>query len=414
LREEGLRSWLAKQLKKDPDKDPVMAALWKDLEVRGHAEDARKIGRAGNNDLLEAARALLPYAELMAGIAKAPNRGRKEPPAPTLRLTGYEAKRAGAIGEFLALRASAHPLVRRFRDEALEGGTVSPEQARALVDSPAASRFSTSWFKDRGIPTADHAAHFDRHDVLFDGGHPGRFVEFDYIFVDPPGDLFRAYLPMSVGYEELEYFRYPNEGSKIQGGEHYSALWRDEEYDVVPVYPGSLLDDLHQLSRRLTREPFHAWTEAQMARFVLTGEVVAPQALTARYDSLTSEHLTHGTITLTIEPWVPTKTVIDVYQYLQKYMLGRKPRAPSQRNLDVFSFVMRQVRSSFADGGSRATAPERFNWSELMERWNRENPGRRYSSQSQFSRDFRRGGNAVVSPYDQYELGWPNLKLSIP
>ena len=419
--EEELRIWLAKQLKRDPVQDPVMVALWDDVVAHGHVKEAKKVGEKGESELLEAAKALLPHAELMAGPAKKSRRGRKEPPSPTLRLTGYEEKRARALGEFLALRASAHPLVQRFREENLGGGLVSSEQARALIDSPAASRFPTDWFRDRGIPIVGHSAWFHEHGAVIDEDDPDMFIEFEHIFVDPPGKLFFAELPVSLGYDDLEYLSYADEGG-IRRANHSSALWRDEEYVHVPVYPGSVLDDLRQLSHKLAGEPrsdqpfppFPAWEEAQAALFVLTGEAVAPSALTAQYDSHTSEHLTHGTITLTIEPWVPTKTIVKVYQYLQRYMLARKPRAPSRRNLDVFSFVMRQVRVSLIDEESRAKSPERFTWRELMERWNQADPDRRYTSESQFSRDFRRGGNAVVSPYDDYELGSPALKVTIP
>jgi hypothetical protein len=72
------------------------------------------------------------------------------------------------------------------------------------------------------------------------------------------------------------------------------------------------------------------------------------------------------------------------------------------------------VRDSLIDEESWTKAPERFTWRELMERWNQADPDRRYTSESQFSRDFRRGGNAVVSPYNDYELGSLPLKLTIP
>jgi hypothetical protein len=353
----------------------------------------------------------------MAGVGKS-KRKKKKPPDPTLKLTDYEEKRAKALGEFLAFRASAHPLVQRFREEVLGGVPVSPEQAHALVESRAASRFPTNWFKDQGIPIVGHAAGFSEHGVVIDEDDSDSFVEFDNIAVDPPGELFRTRLPISVSYEDLPYLRYPREGSKFRNGDHYSATSRNDEYIHVPVYPNSLLDDLRQLSYRLTSEPFFsrftAWEEAQAAQFVLTDEAVAPKALTAQYDSRSSEHLTYGTITLTVEPWVPTKTVVQFYQYMQNYMLWQKPRAPSRRNLDVFSFVVRQLRAQSPGEEGQKQASERLTWSELMEHWNQQNPEHRYSSESQFSRDFRRGRRAVTDPYDAEGPGWPPLKLSIP
>jgi hypothetical protein len=413
LSEEQLRKWLAKQLQKDPEKDPVMAELWDELKTFGHVEEALKVGTAGKSDLLEMAKALLPHAELMAGVGPTPKREQKKPPELALRLTGYEEKRAKALGEFLAFRASAHTLVQRFREEALGGGLVGPKQARALVHSPAASRFSTDWFKDRSIPIVGHTASFYKHYPVVDENDPDSFVVFEDIAVDPPGELFRTHLPLGVAYEDLPYLRYPNETSKTRSGNHYSAHWSDQEYVHVPVYPGSILDDLRQLSRRLAGDPFPPWEDAQAAQFVLTGEAV-PRALTAQYDSNTSEHLTYGKIILTIEPWVPTRTVVQFYNYMQAYMLGRKPRAPSLRNLDVFSFVAEQLRDELHSEAGRGKARERPSWSELMESWNWANPKHRYSSESQFSRDFQRGAHAVTDPYYEEVPDWPPLKLSIP
>lgn len=415
MNEEQLRKWLAKQLQRNHEKDPMMDSLWDSLKALGYVEEALKVNsKAANRDVLEAAKTLLPHAELVASIGHASKRRQERSPKPFLRLSSYEEKRAKALGEFLAFKASTHPLVQRFREEALGGGPVGPEQARVLVDSPAASRFPTGWFKVRGIPIVDHTASFYEHGTVVDQDDPESFMEFEYIAVDPPGELFRTHLPVSVSYEDLPYLRYPDESSKIRSGDHYSAFWGTQEYVHVPVYPGSVLDDLRQLSHRLAEKVCPAWEEAQAAQFVLTGESVPSRPLTTQYANHSSEQLTYGTITLTVEPWVPTKTVVQFYQYMQTHMLGQKPRAPSLRNLDVFSFVVRHLRDELPNEEGQGKALKRLPWAELMERWNRANPKQRYSSESQFSRDFRRGGRAVADPYDAQEADWPPLKLSIP
>jgi hypothetical protein len=60
LSEKQLLGWLAKRLQRDPEKDPVMEALWADLKERGYLEEALMVGgEAGKSDLLEQAKALL-------------------------------------------------------------------------------------------------------------------------------------------------------------------------------------------------------------------------------------------------------------------------------------------------------------------------------------------------------------------
>ncbi len=126
-----------------------------------------------------------------------------------------------------------------------------------------------------------------------------------------------------------------------------------------------------------------------------------------------SAHLSHGTITLTVEPWVPAETVVKFYQDLQAGMLGQKPRAPSRRNLAVYRFVTRHLKETFLREDGQGKAPEQPPWRELMEGWNQENPACEYTKESRFIRDFHRGGRAVESPYAVAELDIP-MRLSIP
>jgi hypothetical protein len=81
----------------------------------------------------------------------------------------------------------------------------------------------------------------------------------------------------------------------------------------------------------------------------------------------------------------------------------------------VFGFVARLLRGSLPDEGGREEESTRLSWSELMERWNRAHPEQKYSSESQFSRDFRRGRRAVDEPFESSRTEWPwRLKMSIP
>lgn len=418
--EEDLRLWLAGRLGLDPEADVAFDKLWRTLTSEQHVEFAISMMVTGEEeeeeakkDFLKTAKLLLPYAESETKPAQPGKTDGERRSRRTLRLEGHEKDRAEALGEYLAFRASMHPLVRRFRQEVLGEKSLTAAHAYALVRSPAASRFPLNRFKQHEIPVVGHTAKFHKHGTVLKNLRADKFIEFEYIFVDPPGELLRAHLPVSVAYEDLEYLRFPNEDSRVMRGDSYSSAPRDSEYVPTPVYPGSLLDDLHQLSQRLVEEYGRCWEEPQAAWFVLTGEPIAPKAITAKYHHHDSEHLTHGTVTLTVESWVPAETVVKVYQHLQADMLGRKPRAPERRNLAVFRFVVRQSRKSSPGGENQGEALGELSWRELMEHWNLENAGQKYTRESRFRRDFYRGVRAVLRPYNESDL-WIPMRLAVP
>jgi hypothetical protein len=105
--------------------------------------------------------------------------------------------------------------------------------------------------------------------------------------------------------------------------------------------------------------------------------------------------------------------VVKVYQHLQADMLGRKPRAPELRNLNVFRLVVRQSRKSSPGGENQGEALGELSWRELMEHWNQENPGQKYTREGRFRRDFYRGGRAVLRPYNESDL-WVPMRLAVP
>jgi hypothetical protein len=405
----------------DPGADPVFDKLWKMLEKEGHVEVAKQMGVAGDEeeqvakkDFLRDARSLLPYAETQVGQARPVKTASKKTSRKDLRLDdNYEKERAEILGEYLAFRGSLHPLVRRFREKVLDGETLAPEQAHALVDSPAANRFPMSRFEIEEIPVVGHSARFHEHNVICKKTRMAKFIEYEYIFVDPPGQFFRAHLPVSVAYQDLEYLWFPSGNPRATTNDGYSSVPRGSEYISIPVYPGSVLDNLRQLSQRLVAEYGRCWDEAQAAWFVLTDESVAPRAITATYHDHDSEHLTHGTITLTVEPWVPAETVGKFYQRLQVDMLGRKPRAPERRNLALFKFMTRQSKEILLEREDQGEALTLLSSRGLMERWNRENPDQIYTKESRFRRDFHRGSRALLSPYDVSEL-WEPSRLTVP
>jgi hypothetical protein len=128
------------------------------------------------------------------------------------------------------------------------------------------------------------------------------------------------------------------------------------------------LGNLAWLSLKLSEEFCTAWDEAHVAWFILTDEAIPPRAISGYCDSATSDHLTYGTITLKIEPWVPADTVSKFYQYLQWDALDKRSHAPQLRNLAIFRFVIGEIKSFLTSGsGDVEQWPP---WGELMQHWN--------------------------------------------
>src|SRR5215212_1724322 len=414
MSEEQLRARLAERL----GQTSVSDMHWQLLEREGHVEDARKVGEAGIEDLVEAARALGPYVELMEGVAPSPGRGegRREGRSREYRMPEVDAKearyvleRAATLGEYLSLRASLHPDVRRFRDRILEGRFLTPQEAHAFIESPANSRFSPEFFEEAGVPLVGHTARFLDHGVVEEGDNGG-FVEFEVIYIDPPGDVFVARLPVSVFYDDLIKARFPAKTRNPISAGPYSGAYPTDERVYIPVYPDSVLDYLGWLSLRVSEHFCHAWDETQAAWFLLTGEDIAPRAMAGHYDSADGEDLTYGTITLKIEPWIPANTVAAFYQHLQRDVLRQTPRAPSLRNLAVFRFVTGELKRLLVDASETEDIEWSPQWPEFMRRWNdlhRSEPSWTYRHLSKFKRDYYRGGRAVAEPYDHRELILP-------
>jgi hypothetical protein len=348
-----LRGWLAASL----NRQQVPKPLWDVLEYRGHVEDAveRSITL---EEFLTLARSLLFYNDVIEGLESLPQREEARDVVQPPRFGGYEGERAQTLGWYLYLRAYLDPAVQKFRKDVLGGEVLSKEDAYRYVRQPRLARAGDD----------DTASRQDR------------------IRDEPPSGHLTFRTSEGRGYEFIEY------------------------------YPGSVLERLHNLCEDLIQRVCHPWSEAEAARFVLTGEAPLPKALYARADSFVSDSLTYGIITLKVEPWVAAQTVSEAYQFLQMQFLDRKPRALSRRNLWVARFVMeyllRLIDTEIDQGTPRPS------WRELMNRWNEENQDATYDDERQFNRDFYRAARAVVRPYRMAPLTeqgtWLQMDVSIP
>jgi hypothetical protein len=335
-----IRTFAARAIGRDTYPDPA----WEVLLARGHVRDLLE-GRIVEGRFVDYAKALAFYGDLIEH-AEAPSESEDEerdfePPL----VGGYEEQRARTFAEYLELQVAAHPRVLEWRKNSWSSTQpASPEGAYAVMED-ARRRDYLSGLKD-----VDHNE------------------------TEPSG-----YLPF--------FFREPG------------------RVEHVAFYEGSHFERLRDLSRSLQRELFPLWTEPEAAWAVVTGEVrEVPKCLEGEADSFSNDHLTHGSITLRVEPWIAADTVTRTYQYLQSLMLRRRPRALSERNLAMTRFVIRQLRDLITRGLNAEEELTKMSWRSVMGEWNEAYPEWAYDDERQFYRDCRRIARAVARPYDERGL----------
>jgi hypothetical protein len=144
LERSKLRAWLAGRLNRKDVPDPV----WDILEYRGHVQEAQR-EQISTDTLVDLAKALLPYVDVMESVANLPKRVQRGHYPELPQHNAYELERPKVLGEYVAFRAEVDPRVQRLRDQALEQGRpLSPEEARAYLE----------WRRDRYPPEARRAA----------------------------------------------------------------------------------------------------------------------------------------------------------------------------------------------------------------------------------------------------------------
>ena len=337
-RHRHLRGRLAEAL----GRETVPLPVWEVLVGAGHVREFEE-GRITERKLVDYARALLLYADVVEQVESAPEQkpGKPVPEPPSF---GHIAERARALAKYLELRVATHHRVLRFRRQWL--GSVRPlsfKAAGALAEHPKLREARPG------------------QDSTDDTTRAGGFLE---LFSGDLGECVR-----------------------------------------VDFGPGSGLGQLKEVSRQLREELFPLWSEAEAAWVIVTGKVKrTPQPVSWEVNNLTNDYLTHGTINLTIEPWVATDVVVKAYQWLQAGMLGRKPRALIQRNLRVVQFVMGELTELATQDPEDVTGLPKISWRRLVDRWNEANPEEPYDDERHLHRDFYRTAEAVVRPYEATRL----------
>ncbi len=334
---------LRRELAEAVGRERLTDPVWDVLKHMGHVDDflASNLSR---ERLVHYAEVLLLYGDVLEQVETRSNTQNRNLTTEPPQLGGYEEERGKALATYLELRVASHPSVLEFRQEHLWGNLWSFERAYQLMEN---DNFLGSW--SRG-PGRERSEVTDRQTLQFLTRQPGVFVE-------------------------------------------------------VPFEAGSKFEQLKMVSNELREGLFPPWNEAEAAWVVVTGKVKhMPQPLVGEAVDYPNDHLTYGTINLTVQPWVATEAVVKNYQWWQARMLGRKPRALSERNLRVVQFVMRELSELIARDQEDSPAPPRLSWRILMQRWNNANPEEAYDDERHFHRDFHRTASTVVRPYDASSL----------
>ena len=308
-----------------------------------------------------------------------------------------------AMSAFFALHADNLYEVREFREQVLPGGFLTVEEANALILSSAARTFSIEWFEEWEIPYIGHSA-----EVLSTAPRGEEFKPVDdhlTIRVDPPGITkeVRYAAPDARGLNTRCVYK---NGTIVPIHLHLSEEKYGDPQSVRWIWPGSLVDDLYQLSFML--EDLFDWGPAvrdnmietrslgrTAASFLLTGEAPRVQPVNAIVEAPGDFFFTpydlnrEWLMELTLPYWLPDKEVLHAFRVFRAYR-GPGLKLPKTKTpLEVARFVWERKR---IDGHFR-----RSPWTSWMKQWNEEHPEKKFQSASHFRTYFLRGEKYVES-----------------
>lgn len=246
----------------------------------------------------------------------------------------YEDDRARAFAEGLAGVAADDPGVRRFRDDALGGGVLAPEAARAFVASPLACLVSRGTVWRRSLPMPGAAIASRAEPAACEDDDRERIV----VVVEPPGEPITVY--------------------RRRGGQGAALPLPDG--DPVGYRSGSLVAELHKVAKRLSRS-IPLWDDAEAAWFVLTGRppVLPPLRGETRYVRGALGQWERAVVTLHVEPWVSEKRVAALYRFAQRN-IDQSPIPRRDASLPAWLFKREEERA----------AGHVLSFEELRRRWN--------------------------------------------
>jgi hypothetical protein len=319
--------------------------------------------------------------------------------------------RASAFEEYLAKTAASERDVHRFRRRFLpDGETISLEEASALIASPVAACVPASRVRPSVrslISPLDHTATSDEKQGE-DEGSP--------------------IAPVGLSADPL------NERSSGEVAKQEQLLFADTDDHVLEVWVGrlSVLDELRRISVRLAR--VYPWEEAEASRYILTARPPRVPALVGRLQVHRDRATTYGTITLTVQPWVPADVVYGFYRDMRQEAFAGDHQTISERKIAVFRFVMSQHYVHPPEDGepkytivdsrvgprlhlSRQTKEKLLKkpklvkppWKVMLDRWNEQYSGEpykwSYKDEANFKRDFHEARKTIVHPQYDFQVG---------
>src|SRR5215207_10185947 len=153
---------------------PILDELWSDYNPMD-VKHACQVPEQGLEDLVIDAQKQLKFWRrglrhaLLPGL-KEGEEGEYTSGEVVLQHAADEKDRSAAFSEYLALAATLRSSgLKGFRGKILGGALLTPEQAHALVESPAAAHFPVRWFKRFGVPVVGHTATFEELDRIRSG-----------------------------------------------------------------------------------------------------------------------------------------------------------------------------------------------------------------------------------------------------
>ncbi|MBU1701018.1 MAG: hypothetical protein KJ970_13930 [Candidatus Eisenbacteria bacterium] len=380
--ETQLRKWLEKELR-----GPVLKPIWKYLVDGAYVLDALVPHEPrGLDNLLEAAR---KFNAMLLGYQPGRKRNRVQKSRVQALLPKAEILRAQVTANYLARMAAYAPGVLRFRKVILDGKTLTTKQAGVLLDSEAPRIFGLSFFKKHEIPLVGQNSW-----IVFYGKNgqvrPMYSPKNSMIEIQWKGHN------LDVPYDRDLRLRMDDDKTPQLTilGHRFTPLPPKRGFhrgSQTSVLPGSIFAELREASLELT-EAF-GWHEEDATWFVLTEDPPQSSPLEVEPEGMLRHDHHRLRLRITVDPWVSPKTLMNVYQYLQKQSTGRQSHRFSERNLMLVDEVSEQIHK-------HDPVPS---WRELMRLWNRAHPDLAYDHPQRFHRDFRRTAEKLIIP----EYFWP-------
>lgn len=290
--------------------------------------------------------------------------------------TAEELERCRVLARHLA-KTAAHAVEVELARTALLGDpekTMSPDEARAMLNSPASRYLPVAFFRKNGIPLTSHEAVADSEEVV----------------TGPRGPAVMARLTVTwdqgrVQTEAIVPWANPGE----EGARHLSVPDSPGLTQRLQIHPGTLLWMLAMSATRLAR--WSGWTEAEAVWFILTGVAPSPAPVRAstRVTVSPDGRPTLAQVTLHAYPFVSARTLSRVHAAIRRSLLPRKlGPAIGVRGLRLFEFV--QERTDWS---------KRPAWSSIMREWNEaQRHAWCYDDRGHLRRDFFRVAKLLTEP----------------